>query len=320
MAHNLQVVMYHYVRDIVGSRYPKIKGMEKKIFEAQLDFFSQNYTVVSMEDVIEAWNTQNGFLPENSLLLTFDDGYIDHFTVVYPLLKEKKMQGSFFIPGKIIAEEKMLDVNKIHYILASADIHKIQQLLIQRLDYYRGMEYRIPSLEDLEQQYKIPNRFDTAETTFVKRVLQTGLEATLRKTIVDDLFMEIVGIDEAIISKELYLNRCQIRHMQNDGMYIGLHGYEHNWLGDLDSHSMMCDIDKSLDIMAEFVDRKCWVLNYPYGSYNQNTISYIEKMGCKLGLATNVKVARIGIDSRYEIPRLDCNDYPPITSEYKYYI
>ena len=59
-------------------------------------------------------------MPEKALVLTFDDGYLDHYSFVLPILKAHQMQGSFFMPGKTFAEDTLLDVNKIHFILASA--------------------------------------------------------------------------------------------------------------------------------------------------------------------------------------------------------
>ena len=38
----LFIAMYHYTRDLVHSRYPKIKGLDIKLFEEQLQFFKNN--------------------------------------------------------------------------------------------------------------------------------------------------------------------------------------------------------------------------------------------------------------------------------------
>lgn len=99
----LCIVMYHYTRDLQHSRYPRIKGLDVGLFRRQLTFFKEHFTAVTMEEVMEA--VEDGReLPENALLLTFDDGYIDHYTYAFPLLEEMGMQGSFFIPGKTFAE------------------------------------------------------------------------------------------------------------------------------------------------------------------------------------------------------------------------
>ncbi len=84
----VHIIMYHYVRDLGNSRYPNIKGLDYGLFKEQIAFLKEHFTVVTMEDVIEACNSENGTLPENAVLLTFDDGYIDNFTAVFPVLKE----------------------------------------------------------------------------------------------------------------------------------------------------------------------------------------------------------------------------------------
>lgn len=145
---NLYIAMYHYTRDLKNSRYPEIKGLDYHLFKEQLDFFAANFHVVTMEQVLEAAYGLHP-LPKKALLLTFDDGYIDNFTVAFPLLKDRKMQGSFFIPGKTITENVLLDVNKIHFVLASAETDRLVRDVLERMDYYRGGKYNYASNDEL---------------------------------------------------------------------------------------------------------------------------------------------------------------------------
>ena len=321
MSKKLFTAMYHYIRDLKNSRYPEIKGLDKALFDRQLDFFEQNFNVVTMEQVIEAWNSPNGELPENALLLTFDDGYIDNYLTVFPALKERGLQGSFFIPGKTFTENVLLDVNKIHFVLASADIYKLVEDLTKSMEYYRAYdEYEFVSTEELWNQYAVSNRFDIKETVFVKRMLQTVLPEKLRRIIASELFEKYVGFPEDKFARELYMNKEQIRLMKNEGMYIGLHGYDHYWLANLNEQELHADIDKMLEVMDEFIDKDNWVLNYPYGNYSDMVIDYISSRGCKLGMTTEVRIGQIGADDRYCIPRLDCNDFPPKSENYTKFI
>lgn len=308
--------MYHYTRDLQHSRYPGIKGLDTCLFKNQLDYFKNHFNVVSMEQVIEAAVSCTS-LPENALLLTFDDGYIDNFTFAMPLLEEYGFQGSFFIPGKTFATHQLLDVNKIHYILASADINKLLIDVFERLNHYRGHEFEYSSNEDLFHRYGVANRFDTKETIFVKRVLQTALPEKLRNRISSDLFEKYVGVSEEQLAYELYMNPDQIMTMKRHGMFIGLHGYDHYWLGNLTEEEMRADIDKALDTLDPFIDRSAWVMNYPYGNYNQGVLDYIDSRGASVGLTTKVRVAHVGVDNRLTLPRLDCNDFPPKSEHYK---
>ena len=80
---------------------------------------------------------------------------------------------------------------------------------------------------------------------------------------------------------------------------------------------MRTDIAKALDVMDEFIDRKRWVMNYPYGNYNDDVLKYIAKEGAVLGLTTQVAVADLDKYPPLELPRLDCNDFPPKSENYK---
>lgn len=315
MGNKLYIAMYHYTRDLLHSRYPQIKGMDISLFRQQLEYMKNKFNFVTMEQVIEA--TENRYsLPDNALLLTFDDGYVDNYTYAMPLLEEFGAQGSFFIPGKTFATHQLLDVNKIHYILASADMSKLVVDVKNAMDYYRGQEFDFAPTNELFEQYAVANRFDTKETIFVKRMLQTVLPEKLRNVISSDLFEKYVGVTEEQLSYELYMTEEQVRTMKRHGMFIGLHGYDHYWLANLESDKMKKDIDMALDVMDEFIDKKQWVLNYPYGNYNNDVINYIRAKGACLGMTTEVRVAHIGKDDKFKLPRLDCNDFPPKSEAY----
>lgn len=312
----LYISMYHYTRDLRHSRYPEIKGLDIDLFRRQIEFFKANFNVVRMEQVIDA--VENGTkLPENALLLTFDDGYVDNYTFAFPILEENGMQGSFFIPGKTFSTHQLLDVNKIHYILASANIRKLVVDVKEKMDYYRGKEYDYPTTDELWNQYAMDNRFDCKETVFVKRILQTVLPEKLRNQISSDLFEKYVGVSEEKLAYELYMTEEQIRTLKRHGMFIGIHGYDHYWLGNLSTEHMKADILKALDTMDGFIDRKCWVMNFPYGNYNDNVLAFIQSEGACIGLTTEMRMADLNIDSALRLPRMDCNDFPPKSENYK---
>ena len=166
MSQRVTIVMYHFVRDLRGSRYPDIKGLDAADFAGQIDYIGKHYNVVRMEDVLEALSGEGAKLPERPLLLTFDDGYADHFQTVFPLLDRLGMQGSFFPPARAILEREVLDVNKIHFLLASSsDKAELVRAVEQRIDAHR-LEHDLPAPAELRAEYAVPNRFDVAEVVF----------------------------------------------------------------------------------------------------------------------------------------------------------
>ena len=309
----MYVIMYHYVRKLQRSRYPEIKGLELQYFKDQITFLRQNhFEFTSMNDVVH-----DNTLSDKSVLLTFDDGYIDHYTNVFPILEQNEIQGVFSMPGKIIREKKVLDVNKIHFLLASLDIQGIKKLLFQKLDFYRGTEFHYPSNEDLYERLAVANRFDNKDTIFVKRVLQVELPETLRNQICDELFREVVTTQETAFVDELYMNMDQIRTMRRHGMTFAIHGYDHYWMNRLTESALRDDLTQALDVFDEVIDPSDWTNCYPYGSYDENVIRISRELGATSGLGVKVAIYHPGQDSIFEIPRLDTNDFPPKSENYK---
>lgn len=304
--------MYHYVRIIEESRYPQVKGLELKLFKQQIKFLKENgFQFVALKDVVEKKN-----ITEKSVLLTFDDGYVDHYLNVFPILEQNEITGVFSMPGKILRERKALDVNKIHFILASADIMQLRDELFKRMDYYRGREFAYPSNEELYNKLAVANRFDNKDTIFVKRTLQVELPEKLRNLITEELFRKFVTDNEAAFVDELYMNMDQIKTMKRHGMEFGIHGYDHYWMNHLTEEELVGDLTNALDVFEGVINPKDWCCCYPYGSYSNDVIRIAKSLGATSGLATNVAVYHPQEDDIYKMPRLDTNDFPPKSENY----
>ena len=311
----LTVVMYHYVRDLKNSRYPEIKGCDVRLFKEQVLFLKKHYNFVTVEQVLDSYYNQT-VLPEKAVLLTFDDAYKDHFEYAFPILEHEHVQGAFYPPVKAVTEHTVLDVNKIHFILASTPADKFDKLLNEiklQLDKYKE-EFQLESYNYYFEKLAVANRFDPKEVIFVKRLLQVELKEELRKKITDDIFVKVVGIDESAFSRELYMSIDQIKCMVDCGMHIGSHGYDHYWLSSLPKEMQEFEIAKSIEFIDMVGgDSNNWTICYPYGDYNQDTIDLLKKHGCKMGLTTDVNVANISdknSDAIFKLPRLDTNDLP----------
>lgn len=311
MAHKLTIIMYHFVRDIVRSKYPKIKGLHWGDFKEQISYIQKHYTVISMNELISALSDKDFVLPLNALLLTFDDGYVDHFTNVFPLLDELKIQGCFFPPAKAIKECHVLDVNKIHFALASvSNKAEIIQYIFSALDEARS-KYTLKENHWYYDAFAEVNRFDTGEVVFIKKMLQRELPEKLRREIINRLFKKYVTEDEESFSKELYMSIDQLKCMVRNGMYVGSHGYDHYWLDSLDKDTQEKEVDLSLEFLKEIgCNRDNWVMCYPYGAFNDSLLSILEERGCKAGLTTRVGIADLIATHPLKLSRLDTNDLP----------
>jgi hypothetical protein len=218
----ITIVMYHYVRELASSRYPEIKGLELSLFREQLTYIQRHYQVIAAIELMDAARDgRMNLLPDNSLLLTFDDGLADHYKYVFPLLQHLRLQGSFFPPAMPIQEEKVLDVHKVHFILAT--VKDKSRLVDEIFDYLNRKRDGWPLKSNTYYYENLAKawRYDCAQVMFIKRMLQTVLPLELRSDVADYLFRKYVSDDERAFAVELFMSRDQLRIMVEGGCTSG---------------------------------------------------------------------------------------------------
>jgi len=306
----LTIVMYHYVRDLEHSAFPRIKGLSTKRFKRQLEYITSHYSPIAAEDLLQALSTPEKQLPSNAILLTFDDGYSDHFTNVFPLLDARGIKACFFPPAQAVLENTVLDVNKIHFTLAVVpDARVLLEQVFDWLDEFRS-EYKLESRDEY-LAVKEEHRYDSHDVVLLKRLLQRELPEAIRKQIVQRLFSKFVTTDEATFARELYMSPDQIDCLRQNGMHIGSHGYAHVWLNRVPPESQVSEIDHSLDFLQTLGVRKdYWSICYPYGGFNESLLNLLRKRNCQLGFTVEPRVADLDVDDRLTLPRIDTNDLP----------
>jgi len=314
MQETVTIVMYHYVRDLARSRYPEIKGCDLHDFREQLGYICRYYTLITAQDLIHAVldkrATGRWELPANAALLTFDDGVCGSLHHVFPLLAALRVQGSFFAAARAICEQRVLDVNKIHFILAAvADKRTLVAELFALLDRYRA-EYRLEENEAYYRRIARASRYDPPEVVFIKRLLQRELPVTARERITAALFAKYVSQDEAAFASELYMDLDQLRCLAQNGMYIGSHAYNHVWLSQLTREEQAEEIDRSIEFLSLLGNNTTtWIMCYPYGDSSESLRRLIHARGGVLGLTTRVAIAHAA-DDPLLLPRLDTTDLP----------
>lgn len=311
MSRPVTFVMYHYVRDLKRSRFPAIKGLSIEHFCRQLDYIQAHYSPISVATLLEALESRSDDLPPNPVLLTFDDGYSDHFVNVFPLLDARGIQGCFFPPAQAVLEHTVLDVNKIHFVLAAvSDVRTLLDKVFSSLTEFRS-EYALKTRDAYLQAVTEAHRYDTREVTVLKRLLQRELPEQVRAEIVRRLFAEHVTADEAAFACELYMSVDQIACLRRHGMHIGSHGYAHAWLNQISPEAQAVEIDRSLDFLRMLgIGRDEWTMCYPYGGFNDSLLQILRDRRCQLAVTVEARVADLDVDDRLTMPRVDTNDLP----------
>lgn len=120
---SVPILMYHHVQPIAEATKLGHAPLtvDRDIFESQLAYLNdQKYTTITLDSLVKALQTHSS-IPEKSIVLTFDDGYIDMYTYVFPLLKQYNIMGNFMIPTGLIENTDYMTWNQVKEI--SEDSH-----------------------------------------------------------------------------------------------------------------------------------------------------------------------------------------------------
>ena len=303
------IVMYHHIRRDDEVFFPKLKSLNFKIFKNQLDYLQKKYHIINYIELVKALSNKKYF-KKPLCCLTFDDGYLNHFQNVYPELKSRNLQGFFFSPTSAVVDRKLMNINKIHLLLASGNGAKKLNKEVENLFYEMNIEEDIKkSFKYLEKIYKKPNIFDNANVIFFKRLLQKLIPEKYRNIILDILLSKYLKENEYDLADQFYMNTEQIKIMVRDGMYFGNHCHNHLWLETLKKKEQEVEISKGVKFLNKIgISPSNWIMCYPFGSYNQTTLKILKEKKCLMGLTTKKAAFNFKSKSKLEIPRIDARN------------
>jgi peptidoglycan/xylan/chitin deacetylase (PgdA/CDA1 family) len=243
----VKAVMYHYVRPPDAS-LPHLRHLHIDDFRRQLDFFANEYGFLAKEEFIAS--VKSGVSPRPGVVLTFDDGLKDHYRYVLPELEQRDLWGISYIPTSPYLTHELLDVHRIHMLLAKHGGKEIFQSIHTMLS--EDMLSHRHIAEFRTETYKTQNNDEY--TNHVKRTLNYYINYNHRKGVIDEL-MAIYYPDETILVQEFYMTRDEICRMHNAGMIIGSHTVNHPVMSKLSVDEQRKEIELSFRFIEKIIGK-----------------------------------------------------------------
>lgn len=128
------VIYYHSVDKNADNEVTITPDM----LEEQLNYINDNnYITITMEELYEHLQ-KNKPIPEKSILITFDDGYMNNYTEAFPILKNLNMKATIFCIGNsldgsyYLSEEAIKEMSDYGIDIQS---HTVNHLHLDTLSY-----------------------------------------------------------------------------------------------------------------------------------------------------------------------------------------
>jgi peptidoglycan/xylan/chitin deacetylase (PgdA/CDA1 family) len=132
-------------------------------FEQQMKYLYDNgYTTITPDQLIAHLKSGNA-LPEKPVMITFDDGYLDNYTIAYPILKKYGQRAVFFlIAGYIGTDSRFMNWQQVREMSDNGMViqsHTINHVNLTKLSPDEAYQELTESKRVLEEEVGKPVRF-----------------------------------------------------------------------------------------------------------------------------------------------------------------
>lgn len=152
------ILMYHRIRPIARARTSKERyyTVTPEAFARQMEeLTAAGYVTLTPEQLTLAIQGRFDLLPAKPVLLTFDDGYVEHYSTVFPIMRRLGLRATFYIPTSFIGKPGNMTGEMLREMdqsgLATFGSHTRHHVFLARLGRTTQQTEIVESKNDLEQ-------------------------------------------------------------------------------------------------------------------------------------------------------------------------
>lgn len=242
----LLILYYHRVVDRCRMSIVSEKDMcvDTARFDAQMKFLSERYNVLDEDAVIASIEGRRA-LPDNSVWVTFDDGFKDNYANAYPVLRRYGIPATFFVTTGFINRTTMYVEDYIAFVIEN---HPGGALEFE-LD---GARHTFP-LGDEESRGR-------ALSSMWGKV-NDGRHTKMRYL---DMLVDAFGLgtDKAC---NMYMDWAELKAMLGGGQFVGAHTVNHWPLSTMTGKDILSELTASKLEIRERLGVSVKTFAYPKG-------------------------------------------------------
>jgi len=268
----LLVINYHRICDNAnsGSIFDDgVFGPTADQFKQQMIWLKKNTYILNEHELISVIHKEKE-LSTCCAMVTFDDGYIDNYTLAYPILRQLEIPSIYFIPTDHIISRQLGWWDIISYVIKESRKTTIM---------HDGLQVSLADKPAAINGFLRKMKTEPCETT--KDLVAKLAEAC-----------EVAPPDRDGQSDEL-MTWEQIREVSRSGITIGSHTHSHTVLSTLPFEAQKNELRLSKSILEHELGKSVNSISYPVGNYehfSRETQLLAEECGYRIGFSFNTGV------------------------------
>jgi len=271
--------------------------LELSKFESHLKYLTDHHNVLSLSRLLDHLDRKEK-PPENTVVVTFDDGYGSNHALAFPVLKKYGVPVEIFITTDFIEEKEFLWPDRLEYALTRAEP-------------FSG------EIRDGDSAVRISteSREDRIKTDESVRKLLKSIDQAKRPGIMEVLENEAgtkLGDAGEVPAEYRPLTWKGIREMTRSGLVsIGGHTRSHMIVARCGPERARRELEESKRIIEKKTEKTCATFAYPNGragDFNKRTGALLKELGYRCGLSAVRGYNDAGSDV-FELKRIPISNY-----------
>ena len=259
------ILLYHGVTSSESEGIENYSGkhISNDVFAEQMNYISKNCNPISMNEYLHF--VENGHdLPPCSVIISFDDGFKNNFSVAAPILEEFNIPAIFYVSSGIVNTDLMFWVDIIEDCLNKSKVNNFEIKLSKVEEFvFDNNRQKINAVEKIKQYCKSCNFIE------LKRVLNDLEQITRVKA----------QVQHAANYQKISWDELRVLN-SNPLFEIGGHSLYHNILSSLSTELLEKEIRSSIDLLEINLGKKIIHYSYPEGQsnhYNEEVIKCLKE-------------------------------------------
>ena len=306
------ILMYHRVANLDSD--PWSLAVKPKNFAEHLQIIQKHGYPLHLKKLRKKLSDRHPI--NRSIVVTFDDGYVDNFYNAKPLLEKYDIPATFFVTTSVIGYKNEYWWDRLGRILLQPGIlpesinldirGKAYQWKLgvaanySEMDLFKNRHWRI---------HDEPNNGPTSRHELYREIYQILLCLNVheRDQVLDDLHVKLSDASEYCESNRQINHEELIALDREDLIEVGAHTVTHPYLSELPTALQKAEITNSKDQLEDKLGHTVTSFAYPHGNYNSKTVSLVKEAGFKCACSCKYKRVKPN-NNLFLLPRVAVED------------
>lgn len=298
--HRGKVVMLMYHR-VLGAnevfRHPVQPGMYvlDNVFAQHMSFLRENFTLLSLRQLLDLWQSGTWNARDRYCVVTFDDGWLDNYRYAYPVLKHYGIPATIFLPTDYVGSDRWFWPDQLAILFKNLNSRKMTPEVVREIGkvFAEDLEGKgAPIIEAMERGEHVTDRvIEQCKHLPIERIhaLVGRLAARL---------------DVSLPQERVIVNWDEVREMSQGGVSFGSHSCSHRILTTIVSDDVSVELAKSRQVLLEQGVNYVPVFCYPNGNSDERIQRLVEACGYEAACSVRMGVEGPIPDNKYAIRRV----------------